>query len=526
MLSGRRMKPRTFEARPGMVHAALLLATHLAVSAPASPEHETGARAGPNVVLPPRISSAGLPGANEVRSHGAGGVSVIYRFSTNAANEAETAFRSSFGDARERFLDQLEAVLGTRMLAEELTGQGRFRQVVGAFQEQEKLFPLSFEMARLWAGGQSGDLVREEWGTILRSALGRLIRSDSLSPEAAVGASLARLIPARFPKRMIDPPSLDRETLKIVPVTEIVSLSRARSEFIQQFPPQDLATARFLAGFLSENCVLDSFLSTHLGESTTKGGGAVKLQPPGGPIAMGEATVIAKTKPAPNEPPVRLPPRPAKLGLPEPASPSAGPDVQSPVALNRWTLTVAGVLIGILLAGWFRLRGRFETVTPAPMARREGSGNPGTIARARRPNAVSVAQRIPLPSGELLGKRWEPGFGGIEEGAGRRLMRAELIAAWSRSLMSRIVERLLAERVEWFTVQERAERELAELEQRLARARAPLEERLQAYERRIAELENQLAKKGEENRELLQATISTARRRLESGRSRDRLPWN
>ena len=105
-------------------------------------------------------------------------------------------------------------------------------------------------------------------------------------------------------------------------------------------------------------------------------------------------------------------------------------------------------------------------------------------------------------------------------------MRAELIAAWSRSLMRRIVERLLAERVEWFTVQERAERELADLELRLARARAPLEERLQAYERRIAELENQLARKGEENRELLQATISTARRRLESGRSRDRLPWN
>ena len=509
-----------------MLHTAFLLATHLAVSAPASPDHDTGARAGPNVVLPRRISSAGLLGADEVRPQRARGIPVIYRFSTNAADEAETAFRSSFGDARERFLDQLEAVLGTRMLAEELTSQGRFRQVVGAFQEQEKLFPLSFEMARLWAGGQSGDLVREEWGTILRSALGRLIRSDSLSLEAAVGEPLARLIPAQFPKRMVDPLSLDRETLKIVPVTEIASLSRARSEFIQQFPPQDLATARFLAGFLRENCVLDSFLFAHRGDSATEGARAAEVQPPGGPIVIGEAAVIAKTKLGPNEPPVRLPPRPARLGILDPASPSAGPDVQSPVALNRWTLTVGGVLIGILCAGWFRLRGRVETVTLVPMARGEGSGNPGTIARAQRPNAVSVAQRIPLPTGELLGKRWEPGFGGIEEGAGRRLMRAELIAAWSRSLMRRIVERLLAERVEWFTVQERAERELAELEQRLARARAPLEERLQAYERRIAELENQLAKKGEENRELLQATISTARRRLESGRAGDRLPWN
>ena len=65
-----------------------------------------------------------------------------------------------------------------------------------------------------------------------------------------------------------------------------------------------------------------------------------------------------------------------------------------------------------------------------------------------------------------------------------------------------------------------------ELEQRLVAVQAPAEDRLKAYEERIAELEKDLTAKGEENRELIKATIEMARKRMEAERSKERMVWN
>ena len=68
--------------------------------------------------------------------------------------------------------------------------------------------------------------------------------------------------------------------------------------------------------------------------------------------------------------------------------------------------------------------------------------------------------------------------------------------------------------------------ELAELEQRLFSVKAPLEERLRAYEERITELEKDLTAKGKENRELIEATIAIAKKKLELERSKERMGSN
>ena len=72
----------------------------------------------------------------------------------------------------------------------------------------------------------------------------------------------------------------------------------------------------------------------------------------------------------------------------------------------------------------------------------------------------------------------------------------------------------------------RAERAVAELEQRLAKLQAPLEERLQAYEQRIAELEQELTAQGEEKRELIQAQIDLTRKKLAAEQGQDQVTWN
>ena len=92
--------------------------------------------------------------------------------------------------------------------------------------------------------------------------------------------------------------------------------------------------------------------------------------------------------------------------------------------------------------------------------------------------------------------------------------------------MNKLVRALTFQRTHLLETQKQAEQELAELDQRLASVQAPLEDRLKAYEQRIAELEKNLTAKGEENRELIKATIAMARKKLELERSKDRMAWN
>jgi cob(I)alamin adenosyltransferase len=62
--------------------------------------------------------------------------------------------------------------------------------------------------------------------------------------------------------------------------------------------------------------------------------------------------------------------------------------------------------------------------------------------------------------------------------------------------------------------QKRAAAEMTELEDRLEKLHAPLQDRLRAYQARISELEKELATKGEENRELTKAKIQLVRKQL------------
>ena len=106
------------------------------------------------------------------------------------------------------------------------------------------------------------------------------------------------------------------------------------------------------------------------------------------------------------------------------------------------------------------------------------------------------------------------------------LLRARLMPQMARWMMGELVQRLMAHRSGLMSSQQRAEDDVAELEKRLEKLHAPLAERLAAYEKRISELEDELAAKGAENRELIEAKIDSARKKLQSERSKDPLKWN
>ena len=130
------------------------------------------------------------------------------------------------------------------------------------------------------------------------------------------------------------------------------------------------------------------------------------------------------------------------------------------------------------------------------------------------------------------------GTGGVEPWAERALaaearaekatalLRARLMPQMARWMMGELIQRLLAQRSDLAHSQQRAEDDVAELEKRLEKIHAPLAERLAAYEKRIAELERDLAAKGEENKELIEAKIESARKKLATERAKDPLKWN
>ena len=82
-----------------------------------------------------------------------------------------------------------------------------------------------------------------------------------------------------------------------------------------------------------------------------------------------------------------------------------------------------------------------------------------------------------------------------------------------------LVQGLYTQRNALLETQLKAQQALTELEQRLAELQLPAPDRIRAYEQRIAELEQELENRGEELRELTQATLLLVRQKLEQERT-------
>jgi hypothetical protein len=176
-------------------------------------------------------------------------------------------------------------------------------------------------------------------------------------------------------------------------------------------------------------------------------------------------------------------------------------------AQTKWIAGGLGVVCLALILVFWRLRARLATAL------------------------VPVLENPALPSGE---QKALPDGTGNDQWRSRALAaegKAERAHAAIRSGMlgwmrEKIFQAVFRQRAELLSVQQKAEAEMQELEQRLEQLHIPLQERISAYEKRIAELEDELAAKGEENRELLGARISVAKQQLSVERERGRMAAN
>jgi hypothetical protein len=104
--------------------------------------------------------------------------------------------------------------------------------------------------------------------------------------------------------------------------------------------------------------------------------------------------------------------------------------------------------------------------------------------------------------------------------------RAGLISQIAAKLSTPLMQRLTGQQAGLLKIQQKMAAEMTELDLRLEKIHAPLQERLSAYEFRIAELEKKLARKDEENQELLKAKIILLKKHLETERASNRLIVN
>ena len=146
------------------------------------------------------------------------------------------------------------------------------------------------------------------------------------------------------------------------------------------------------------------------------------------------------------------------------------------------------------------------------MLRRSGVGSPRS--------AITMALvAVPREQQQLA-----PGPASIPEGTeavGRfktQMARQKAVAELTEFAKQSLVQGLYSQRKDLLQTQQEAQLQLAALEARLASLHLPLQERIKAYEGRIAELESELDARGQDVRELTQATVLLIRERLEKVR--------
>ena len=348
--------------------------------------------------------------------------------------------------------------------------------------------------------------------------MGQTIRPDDSPPDIMLGAQL-RLVTATNRDEALTLEIAEQHATRLHR-TNLVTLSRVRTEFQQLAPPAERAQAKELASFLKPNWILNVELTRQSRSRSVDPLYAADRYEAGQLIARRGQKVDPKIMAAL----VQLKTASGQRSRPEG---DGAVKVAGRYRLNPWWWAGLALVVAGLTVGWWQLlnRGKPASLMPARVA---GGGAPAGIISCPSCDENIV---IPAEAVENLSTNaptWQQRARAAEQRAERAhaAIRAGVLPHFADWLKQKFVRGLVSERSQMLDAQKSAAGELAELERRLDELHTPLQERLRAYEKRIAELEKMLAAKGEENRELLRAKIRLTRQQLENARARNPLEFN
>jgi len=531
-------------------------------AAPASvpvPEYKVGETATVDVVTPVHLIVIDHERTEQLRQQEAQRIPAIFRSYPGAVEEAEAGLQQAITSARDKFLDALELSYGKRSLNEVQVNYPRFQRLVGTFQRPPAAFPVSTNLAEVWAMGGSDETFRTNLLAKLRDIMTHPIRVDLMPAQGRIGPRQVKMIAVRPKDAELNLATVEKQATNYFR-TNIYTLSRARKELQNAFPAEERGIGRFVVGFVKVNCEFDSELTDQGRKKKTAAIWSADEYDPGQLVVKRGDVIDSRLKAVLDQLRERATGVQAKRDLAQGHAETQAAvaqlheeavRAQSAAAIAaervRWLVGgIAGASLAFLFVLWRLARWkRSNSLLPARIRNDEIAGTviacPSCAGTIVLPLELSgSAQSVALPPQKAVeppavtvpetvsGDYWKERALAAERRAAEtgQVLRKALIPHMARWLMSKLVRGLAMQRKQLLETQKKAEQELAELEQRLSAVQAPLEDRLKAYEQRIAELEKGLNAKGEENRELIKATIAMAKKKLQQERSKDRLAWN
>ncbi len=445
-------------------------------------DYKLGDRVEADITTPVSLVIIDPKGTAELKSREGERVPVIFRFYPQAGGEVAAAFHKSFAETRGNFLDAVEQSFEARKLEADALASEQFSRLIVSFQKKNPLFPVTTDLARLWAGGESDQAFEAALLASLAAEMKLFIRATNAIPAGAKVGATVRVVTYA-----------DTETLTAQMVarhgtnhskTEFISFQRARTDLQAAFPPEQHAVAKYLSTFLKPNCTVEAELTMAMRAKRSEGLSVTDNFTNGQVVAKKgqvlDLKMLAALAALKEKTPTVIAPAP---------TPPAG---NLPAPTNNYWLWGAGgggVLLGLTFV---LLRRRRKIPSPLLPVRREGAGAADWQQRAL--SAERQAEKA------------------------QTVIRQGLIAHLARWMSDTLVQKLLTQRAHLIETQQQAATEVDRLGQRLETIHSRMQGRLSVYEQRIIELEKELDTKDEINRELIQAEIQKIRRQMDAER--------
>ena len=420
----------------------------------------------------------------------------IFRSYPNPTNAAARDFPAAFEKTRALFMTNLQSTFGEISNADATVAAPGFESFVTAFNRKKIPFPISTELAGVWAHGDAGTVIQTRLLNQLLQMMHRPIRPDDLPAGFTLGETL-RLAVVDTPQEALTLAAAERG--KLVTTTSSSTITRLRDLFRRAFPPPEQAMARGLAKFIQTNCELDPGLTRQIRERETQQLVVINHYNAGQVIVQRGEIIDAKTKAVLAQLDEKLMPsqlnsqlaaqrEQLRAQLELTAAQKARDQISSlenqaraARTRNQWLVVAsAGLVVVALVTFWIR-------------------------ARYRRPPSL-----LPVRAEKLSAQQQD-------------FFQASLTPQVAQVSREAVVQGLAAQRHELLQAQHAAAAEINELVRRLDELKAPMQDRMRSYEDRIVELEKDLAERNEENRELLKLKIEMTRRQLEAERARNRV---
>lgn len=445
----------------------------------------------------------------------------IFRSYPDTPNQVENEFLAAFAGARADFLAASKNILSQTNAAPD------FAKLASDFNRENKSFPITADLARLWASGDAGLAVQNVFVDRLSEAMSRPIRADALPDGFAPGETL-RLVPVNSPQEIL---TLNEAQRRGTIVTEagVITLTRTRAILIQEFSDDEQSSARVLAEFLKPDCVFDENLTQQARARQVAGLAVTEHYDAGQVIVHRGETIDAKILAALAQ--LRDKTLPDQLNRE-----IAAERVQTQQAHDQAQQAQTQAQLEREQEQQAQTRAQHEHDQALQMHERAIDSQSQAL-QTRTHNEELIAAMAGVSVITLLVLWWLtrqrrqvsllPVLTPENRAENNQvILQNDLVPHLAQALKEALVQELTVQRGELLKAQQSATAEIAGLVRRLDELQSPLRERLRTYEIQIQKLEKDLAEQNEENRELLKLKIEMIRRQLEAERARDRVGFN